>query len=123
MARVYDNIHTRFEELDAQKDLDDGIEEETTVLILVMRVIQFMSGILTSFLTLRFVLMLFAANQANPYSNFVFLVTKPFVAPFFNLFNSHPIYGIANIEVETLSAILFYVLIGWLVVRLLAFIP
>jgi uncharacterized protein YggT (Ycf19 family) len=123
MARAYDNIHTRFEGLDSQEDLDDGVQEETTALILVMRVVQITSGVIVSLLTLRFILMLFAANQANPYSNFVFLVTKPFVAPFFNLFNSHPVYGIANIEVETLSAVLFYVLVGWLVVRLLALIP
>lgn len=83
------------------------------------QVVQFITGVIVSLLGLRFLLALFGANSANPIVNFVYDVTAPLIAPFKALFANPNIEEVARFEVETLLAIVGYLLISVLVIKLI----
>jgi hypothetical protein len=82
------------------------------------RVIWFIAGVLLVLLGLRFIFALLGANPANGLANFVYDVTYPFVAPFFNLFSYNFTTGASRFEAYTLVAMLIYGLIAWGIARL-----
>jgi uncharacterized protein YggT (Ycf19 family) len=80
----------------------------------VSRIIWTVAGIILLLLAFRFVLALLGANPANSFANFIYDVSHPFVAPFFNLFNYSNIqYGVSRFEVYTLVAMAVYAAIAW----------
>lgn len=83
------------------------------------RIVWFVAGVLLTLLGLRFVFALLGANPNNWLANFVYSVTHPFVAPFFNLFNYNYVNGVGRFEAYTLVAMLFYALVAWGIARLL----
>lgn len=62
-------------------------------------------------LALRWLLRLFGANEENQIARFIYALSRPFVAPFGNLF-SEPV---PNLEINTLVAMGIYALLAWLV--------
>ena len=80
-------------------------------------------GLLEILLTLRFLLRVSGANPENAFTQFIYKISAPFIAPFATLFVS-PVYGGgANIfDVNILVAIVVYSLLCWLVVSLVRFI-
>jgi uncharacterized protein YggT (Ycf19 family) len=85
------------------------------------RIVWLLAGILETILALRFVFALFGANPNNAFAQFIYNVSHPFVAPFFNLFNYNYIdNGIGRIEIFTLIAMLVYGLIAALIARLVS---
>lgn len=81
----------------------------------VSRIIWTVAGILLLLLAFRFVLALLGANPGNSFANFIYTVSHPFVAPFFNLFNYNNIqYGVSRFEVYTLVAMAVYAAIAWI---------
>ncbi|MES2970990.1 MAG: YggT family protein [Patescibacteria group bacterium] len=85
----------------------------------IARVVSLIGGLITAVLALRFILVLLGANPANAFANFIYSVSRPFVTPFYGLFNYNGELGIARFEFETLIAIVFWAVITWMVVRLL----
>ena len=85
--------------------------------------IYFLVGSLEVLLGLRFVLRLSGANTQNAVSQFIAMLSAPFIAPFSTLFVS-PVTGDgANIfDLNVLIAMIVYPLLGWLGVRLVKFI-
>ncbi len=85
--------------------------------------IYFLVGSLEVLLGLRFLLRLSGANTQNTVSQFIAMLSAPFVAPFSTLFVS-PVTGDgANIfDLNVLIALIIYPLLGWLGVRLVKFI-
>jgi uncharacterized protein YggT (Ycf19 family) len=78
------------------------------------RVIYFIMAVVLIILAFRFLLSLLGANQSNAFANFIYNVSHPFVAPFFNLFNyNNIVYGTSRFEIYTLFAMLVYAVIGW----------
>lgn len=75
-------------------------------------------GVIVGLLVIRVVLKLLAANPAAGFSNFVYNITNVFLAPFKNLL---PTVGSGQsvLEMSVLIAILVYLLIGWVLARLL----
>lgn len=67
----------------------------------------------TTLLAFRFVLLLLAANPANPFAAFILNVTDPLVGPFLTLFGGNPAIGNSVLEFPTLIAIAFYALAGY----------
>ncbi|HEY4160542.1 MAG TPA: hypothetical protein VGM08_00605 [Candidatus Saccharimonadales bacterium] len=85
----------------------------------VMRIIQLLGSTLTTLLAARFVLALLSANQANGIVTFVNSATRPFVAPFYGLFNyDHASLGPISFQGYTLVAIFAYGLLFAGLVRL-----
>ena len=84
--------------------------------------IYFLVGSLEVLLGLRFLLRLSGANTKNTVSQFIGMLSTPFVAPFSTLFVS-PVTGDgANIfDLNVLIALIVYPLLGWLGVRLVKF--
>jgi hypothetical protein len=72
------------------------------------RLVYYIGGALLILLALRFVLALLGANRANPFADFIFSLSTPFVAPFFGLFAYEPVYGQFAFELGTLVAIAVY---------------
>ena len=74
-------------------------------------------GILEGLLFIRFVLPLLGANPAAGFAQFIYSITKPFLAPFVGLFGTAR-FGGSVFEVNPLVAILVYALIAWVLVKL-----
>ncbi len=86
----------------------------------VARIVYFISGVITALLALRFVFALLGANPSNAFANFIYTASRPFVAPFFGLFNYQSHYGVSRFELETLIAMAVYALVAWAIVRMVA---
>jgi len=82
------------------------------------RVVRFIGGAVIGLLTLRLVLALLGANRENPFAAFVFDLSNVFVWPFFGLFAYEPTYGVSQLELGTIVAIIVYALITSGVARL-----
>lgn len=75
-------------------------------------------GIVVGILAIRFILRLLGANEAAGFASFIYGASAPFVAPFSNLF-ANPGSGGSVLELTTLVAIIVYMLVAWLVARVL----
>jgi hypothetical protein len=74
-------------------------------------------GLVEALLVFRFVLRLLAANPAAGFTNFIYSVTYPMVAPFLSVFSITQVQG--NVfEWTTLLAMLVYWLVALAVIKL-----
>lgn len=81
------------------------------------QVVWYLLGLLEALLAFRFVLKLLGANPNAGFSDFIYGVTHPFVAPFLNVFRVQRIEG--NVfEWTTILAMLVYWLLAWAIIRL-----
>ncbi|MBX4201775.1 YggT family protein [Candidatus Saccharibacteria bacterium] len=102
---------------------DDRVADDTVVdehpQNVVARIVWLIAGIIIALLAFRFILALLGANPANAFANFIYDVSRPFVAPFFGLFSYNNInYGVSRFEVYTLVAMAVYAVIAWGIVAL-----
>lgn len=82
------------------------------------QIVQYLAWILEGLLAFRFLLRLFQANPAAGFTDFIYSITYPFVAPFFRVFQITDIDG--NIfEWTTLLAMVVYWLLALAIIRLL----
>jgi YggT family protein len=119
MARVIEHprVSTNREIVE---DDTDYVEKAHTANV-AERIVWLIAGTIMTLLALRFVFALLGANPNNGLANFVYSVSHPFVAPFFNLFNYNYIdNGIGRVEIFTVVAILVYGLIAMLIARLVS---
>lgn len=72
------------------------------------RIIYLVGGVLLAFLGMRILLMLLGANSGAGFADFVYDVSRPFAAPFFNLFSYDEQFGASRFEYGTLIAMLVY---------------
>lgn len=79
--------------------------------VLAARIVYYIGGALLALLGLRLLLALLGANRANPFADFVFSVSYPFVAPFFGLFGAEPAYGQSVLELSTIVAMIVYAIL------------
>lgn len=75
--------------------------------------------IIVVLLGIRFFFVLFGANPANGFVNFIYSVSYPFARPFFGIFAYKIHYGVARVEVASLIAIVIYMLAAFIIARLL----
>ena len=75
-------------------------------------------NVIEGLLLFRFILRLLGANAAAGFTNFIYTLSYPFVAPFINVFRALR-FGNATFEWSTLLAMLVYWLIAWGIVRLI----
>ena len=74
-------------------------------------------AILEGLLAIRFVLRVLGANPAAGFAQLVYGITAPFMAPFVGLFGE-PTFGASVFEWTALVAMIVYVLLAWVIVRL-----
>ena len=87
--------------------------------VVARRVVWFIAGVIIVLLAMRIALLLLAANQGNPFVDFVYNLSYPFAWPFFGIFGYTPSYGSSVFEVSSLVAIAVYALIAWGIGKLL----
>jgi cation transport ATPase len=96
----------------------DPEQQDTHSRNVATRVIWYIAGILLVLLAIRFVLTLLGANESNGFASFIYIVTFPFVAPFFGLFNYEIEYGVSRFEIFTLVAMAVYALVAYGIAQL-----
>ena len=82
------------------------------------RVIWFIAGVILTLLAFRFLLSLLGANESNAFADFIYTASRPFVEPFFGLFNYDFEAGKATFEASTLVAMAVYAVIALGLARL-----
>jgi uncharacterized protein YggT (Ycf19 family) len=80
---------------------------------------QYIIGILSGLLLVRFLLALYGADASNTFVNLIYVITGPLVRPFTGLFTIEPTSGTARFEIETLLATIVYIVIGLTIIRIL----
>ena len=75
-------------------------------------------GFIEAVLAFRFLLRLLAANPAAGFTDFVYSLSYPFVAPFLNVFPAMRVEG-SVFEWATILAMIVYWLLAWGIVKLL----
>jgi hypothetical protein len=99
---------------DTDPELEGAHEQNVAV-----RVVWYIAGVLLVLLAFRFVLVLLGANPANGFTNFIYTISHPFVAPFFGVFSYNLHYGVSRFETFTLLAMAVYALIAYGIAHLL----
>lgn len=85
----------------------------------IIQAVYYLEGLLLALLALRFVLRLLGSSTASSFVNFIYMITYPFIAPFFGMFRSQIGYGAARLEFETLVAIAAYAILTYLIIGLI----
>lgn len=78
----------------------------------IIRIINYVIGVIIAFLALRFVFELFGANAGAGVVSFIYGVSDIFMAPFVAIFQTNRVAG-ATFDWSALVAIAIYALIGW----------
>lgn len=76
-------------------------------------------GVVAILIAIRIVLKLLAANTESGFTRFIYGITGPLVGPFQNIFGTPSTESGAVFEVSSILAIAVYLLLGWLLTRLL----
>jgi uncharacterized protein YggT (Ycf19 family) len=82
------------------------------------QVIYFIFGIVNVLLVMRFVLLLLGANEASPFVNLIYGLSRPFVAPFRGIFGE-PAFDGSVIEWASLVGIIVYSLVAYGLARVI----
>jgi uncharacterized protein YggT (Ycf19 family) len=77
-------------------------------------------GIVIALIILRVVLKALAANTGAAFTDFVYSVTGPLVAPFQGIFGTPHTSNGSIFELSSIVAIVVYAIIAWAIVRLAA---
>lgn len=87
-------------------------------IVLAQRILWFIVGLINVIVAIRFVLLLLGANREAGFTDFIYSLSAPFVAPFVGIFGE-PTYGRVVFEVSSILAIVIYSLVAWGIVKLL----
>ena len=93
-------------------------QAHTPGVVVAQRVIWFVAGLISVIIALRFVFLLLGANRGADFTDFIYSLSAPFVAPFVGIFGE-PSYGRSVFEISSVLAIVIYLLIAWGLAKLL----
>ncbi len=116
MAQTYREVR-RVSDTDRDGEL---VRVRSSAAGLAARIVSLIGTTIVTVLGLRFLLSLLGANSTNAFANFIYTISRPFVAPFFGLFNYQPQIGTVRFEWETLIAIVFWSFVTWMAIRLIS---
>lgn len=97
----------------------EDLEARRTNAAWTARVIYFVFGVVEILIALRVLLKLIAANTESGFTRFIYGITGPFVAPFQGTVASPTAANGSALELSSILAIVIYLLISWLAVRLM----
>jgi hypothetical protein len=89
---------------------------------IILRILDVVLGIVELLLAGRFFLRLLGANGGSGFMAWLYRVTDQLLGPFAGAFPSVSLSGNYVIEFSTLFAMLIYAFIGWIIIRLVAFV-
>jgi hypothetical protein len=90
--------------------------------ILVARIVNLIFGIIELALALRFLLELFGASPSSQFVAWIYSVTASLMGPFVGAFPGISLGGASLIDVNAVLAMIAYAIVGWVILRILAFI-
>lgn len=79
-----------------------------------VNIIYFLFSLLEMLLAVRLVLHLLGANPANPFANFIYVLSAPFIALFAGLVQNVALSQTAVLEITTIIAMFVYTIVAWL---------
>jgi YggT family protein len=97
----------------------DHVEARRSTADWIAGLVSLVIGIIAILIAIRIVLKLLAANTASGFTQFIYNVTGPFVAPFLNIFGTPAGDNGAVFELSSILAIAIYLLVGWLIIKVL----
>jgi hypothetical protein len=95
----------------------DPFENRRLAAYRLTQLIYWVFGLIEGLVAIRLILKALGANPTAGFSQFIYGITAPLVAPFLNLF-SNPIYGNSVLELSSIVALIVYTLAAWLLVKL-----
>jgi uncharacterized protein YggT (Ycf19 family) len=81
------------------------------------QLIYWVFGLIEGLIAIRLILKALGANPSAGFSQFIYGITAPLVAPFMGLF-SNPAYGNSVLELSSIVALIVYALLAWLLAKL-----
>lgn len=81
------------------------------------QLIYWVFGLVEGLIAIRLILKALGANPSAGFSEFIYGITAPLVAPFVGLF-SNPAYGASVLELGSITALIVYALVAWLLGKL-----
>jgi uncharacterized protein YggT (Ycf19 family) len=96
----------------------DYVEARRSTADWINGLISLVIGLIAILIAIRVVLKLLAANTASGFTHFIYGVTGSFVAPFQGIFGTPSTDNGAVFEISSILAIAIYLLVGWLLMRL-----
>ncbi len=81
------------------------------------RIVKFLLAIVEALLAIRLVLRLIGAGTASGFTNFIYSVTHPLVAPFFNIVRNYAT-GTGVLEWATIIGMVVYYLVAWALIKM-----
>lgn len=89
-----------------------------STIVIMQRIVWLLIGFINVIIALRFILLLLGANKGAGFTDFIYSISAPFVAPFVGIF-PEPVYGESIFEVSCILAIVVYLLVGLGISKLL----
>lgn len=90
--------------------------------LILIRLINFVSGVVLLGLVIRFLLRLFGANPESDFVEFIYDSTSTLLEPFRGIFSPYVVEPGHVFEFSTLIAIVIYSIIAWLIIEFIEFI-
>jgi hypothetical protein len=94
-------------------------EQQVASLFRAKQIVWFVIGLIIALIALRFVLLALGANPDNGFARFTYGLSRLFVLPFIGIFGSEPSIEGSYFEFASLIAIAVYLLLGWIINRVL----
>ncbi len=95
----------------------DPYEGRRIAAIRLQQLVYWVFGLIEGLIVIRLVLKALGANPAAGFSQFIYGITAPLVAPFIGLF-SNPAYQGSLLELGSIVGLIVYALVAWLIARL-----
>jgi hypothetical protein len=96
---------------------DRGVPPSRIIASRVSQVVWTIIGFIEALIAIRVILKLIGANAGNGFVNFIYGFSDFFVKPFLGIVND-PTSGNSILEINSLIAMLVYLVLGWVVIRL-----
>lgn len=107
------------EEVDLLAATDDAPPSPRSYGDWVARLVYYLFAVAEISIALRVILKLIAANPASGFARFIYAVTVPLTAPFRNIVAAPTAANGSTLEISSLFAIAIYLIVCWLLMRLL----
>lgn len=95
-----------------------SVVQRSTGIIVAQRIVWFVVGVVNSIIALRFIFLLLGANRGVGFTELIYSLSDPLVAPFVGIFG-RPDFGQSVFEVSSVVAIIVYLLLGWGIIKLI----
>jgi hypothetical protein len=83
----------------------------------ITQLVYWVFGLIEGLIAIRLILKALGANPAAGFSQFIYGITAPLVAPYMGLFNN-PTYQNSVLELNSIVALIVYALLAWLIAKL-----